>query len=63
MKPEARSKWLAKAMQQAHPEELGGSLKKAVGEDGRLAPKSIYDIVAHAKFANEVSEKSGQRMW
>ncbi|CAL1171646.1 unnamed protein product [Cladocopium goreaui] len=51
MKPEARSKWLAKAVQQAHP------------QDGRLSPKSIYDIIAHAKFANDLNEKMGQRMY
>eukprot|EP00438_Fugacium_kawagutii_P030726 Skav209836 [mRNA] locus=scaffold2703:238324:265090:- [translate_table: standard] len=51
MKPEARSKWLAKAVQQGHP------------QDGRLSPKSIYDIIAHAKFANDLNEKMGQRMY
>eukprot|EP00435_Cladocopium_sp_Y103_P039967 s2270_g10.t2 len=51
MKPEGRSKWLAKAVQQAHP------------QDGRLSPKSIYDIIAHAKFANDLNEKVGQRMY
>ncbi|CAE7349707.1 IFT80, partial [Symbiodinium pilosum] len=24
---------------------------------------TIYDIIAHAKFANDVSEKAGQRMY
>ena len=32
-------------------------------QDGRLSPKSIYDIIAHAKFANDLNEKMGQRMW
>eukprot|EP00434_Breviolum_minutum_P002424 symbB.v1.2.002142.t1/scaffold106.1/size366728/30 len=51
MKPEARSKWLSKAVQQAHP------------QDGRLSPKSIYEIIAHTKFVKDISEKLGQRMY
>ena len=46
MKADNRAKWLAKALQQA--------------QDGRLSPKSLYDIIAHQKFGNDLSEKAQQ---
>ena len=75
MKPDARVKWLARAVQQAHPQASLASVSRCLkfmlslvlcipeSQDGRLAPKTIYDIIAHAKFANDVSEKAGQRMY
>lgn len=32
-------------------------------QDGRLSPKSIYEIIAHTKFVKDISEKLGQRMY
>eukprot|EP00930_Biecheleria_cincta_P092022 TRINITY_DN81777_c0_g1_i2.p1 TRINITY_DN81777_c0_g1~~TRINITY_DN81777_c0_g1_i2.p1 ORF type:complete len:497 (-),score=138.03 TRINITY_DN81777_c0_g1_i2:51-1541(-) len=51
MKVDSRAKWLAKALQQAHP------------QDGRLSPKTIYDIIAHSRFASDVGMKAGKRMY
>ena len=79
MKPEARSKWLSKAVQQAHPQERFSSAHSSgpetnqrmkdicketfLWQDGRLSPKSIYEIIAHTKFVKDISEKLGQRMY
>ena len=71
MKPEARSKWLSKAVQQAHPQDRFASAywtrnkpyERDFWQDGRLSPKSIYEIIAHTKFVKDISEKLGQRMY
>jgi len=48
MKPEHRLKWLSKVLHGFH--------------QGRVRSSDIYDIVAHAKFA-DVSEKAGVRLF
>ncbi|CAE8601166.1 unnamed protein product, partial [Polarella glacialis] len=48
-RPEGRAKWLAKALSQA-------------GE-GRLTPQSLYDVVAHNRFIEDLTEKVGRKMY
>eukprot|EP00928_Gymnodinium_smaydae_P062783 TRINITY_DN46567_c0_g1_i1.p1 TRINITY_DN46567_c0_g1~~TRINITY_DN46567_c0_g1_i1.p1 ORF type:complete len:380 (-),score=106.94 TRINITY_DN46567_c0_g1_i1:79-1218(-) len=49
MNPDKRARWLSKALQQA--------------QDGRVSPTDIYDVIAHARFASELSEKAGKRCY
>mmetsp|Transcript_81362 Transcript_81362/g.154433 ORF Transcript_81362/g.154433 Transcript_81362/m.154433 type:complete len:335 (+) Transcript_81362:119-1123(+) len=49
MKPEQRVKWLSKAFQR--------------GQEGKVQMTTIYDIVAHTKFAGGASDKFGHKMY
>lgn len=49
MNPDKRARWLSKALQQA--------------QDGRVVATDVYDVVAHARFASELSEKAGRRCY
>jgi len=49
MKPEQRTKWLSKVLQKC--------------QEGKVAATSIYDIVAHTKFAGDTVDKVGGRMY
>ncbi|CAE8648480.1 unnamed protein product [Polarella glacialis] len=51
MKPDQRSKWLAKGLQQA--------------QEGRMQAASMFDIIAHQKFTADLkeNEKIGKRMY
>lgn len=48
-KPEGRAKWLAKALAQA--------------EEGRLEPQVLYDIVTAQRFAEDLTDKVGRKMF
>lgn len=49
MKPEHRLKWLSKALQKL--------------QEGRMPINTVFDIVTHAKFSSEVSDKIGSKMY
>lgn len=49
MKPEQRVKWLGKALQK--------------GQEGKVTMTTLYDIIAHAKFALGASENVGRKMF
>lgn len=49
MKPEQRVKWLGKALQK--------------GQEGKIPMTTLYDIIAHAKFALGASENVGRKMF
>lgn len=48
-RPDGRAKWLAKALVQA--------------ADGRMDSQSLYSVVAHNRFIEELTEKAGKRMY
>jgi hypothetical protein len=48
-KPEGRAKWLAKALAQA--------------EEGRLEAQVLYDIVTAQRFAEDLTDKVGRKMY
>ncbi|CAJ1330282.1 unnamed protein product [Effrenium voratum] len=48
-RPDGRAKWLAKALVQA--------------SDGRLEPQSLYSVVAHNRFIEELNDKVGKKMY
>ena len=76
LKPDARAKWLTKAV--LHTQDLplwcgrtidvttiGAAtpeLSAQHPQDGRLEAKVLYDIISHQKFGNELTEKFGKRM-
>eukprot|EP00927_Polykrikos_kofoidii_P051044 TRINITY_DN4485_c0_g1_i1.p1 TRINITY_DN4485_c0_g1~~TRINITY_DN4485_c0_g1_i1.p1 ORF type:complete len:324 (+),score=54.87 TRINITY_DN4485_c0_g1_i1:201-1172(+) len=49
MGPDKRGKWLSKALLQA--------------QDGRISATVIYDVIAHHRFASELTEKAGRRCY
>mmetsp|Transcript_47898 Transcript_47898/g.104437 ORF Transcript_47898/g.104437 Transcript_47898/m.104437 type:complete len:307 (+) Transcript_47898:79-999(+) len=48
-RPDGRAKWLAKALVQA--------------ADGRMDSQSLYSVVAHNRFIEELTDKAGKRMY
>lgn len=48
-RPDGRAKWLAKALVQA--------------SDGRMDSQSLYSVVAHNRFIEDLTEKSGKKMY
>jgi len=48
-RPDGRAKWLAKALIQA--------------SDGRLDAQSLYSVVAHNRFVEDLTEKAGNKMY
>lgn len=48
-KAEGRAKWLAKALQQA--------------AEGRLNAQSLYEVVAHTRFIEDLTDKTGKKMY
>eukprot|EP00811_Abedinium_folium_P002175 NODE_11994_length_1253_cov_1.762877.p1 GENE.NODE_11994_length_1253_cov_1.762877~~NODE_11994_length_1253_cov_1.762877.p1 ORF type:complete len:357 (-),score=104.20 NODE_11994_length_1253_cov_1.762877:181-1251(-) len=49
MKPEQRAKWLSKVLQR--------------GQEGKAPLNTVYDIVAHQKFASDLADGVGRRMY
>eukprot|EP00418_Pyrodinium_bahamense_P018726 CAMPEP_0179111568 /NCGR_PEP_ID=MMETSP0796-20121207/52114_1 /TAXON_ID=73915 /ORGANISM="Pyrodinium bahamense, Strain pbaha01" /LENGTH=360 /DNA_ID=CAMNT_0020809717 /DNA_START=83 /DNA_END=1163 /DNA_ORIENTATION=- len=49
MKPEHRLKWLSKALQKC--------------QEGKMPTNTIFDIVTHAKFTSDATDKIGSKMY
>merc|ERR1712137_881853 len=49
MKPEQRAKWLSKVLQR--------------GQEGKAPLNTVYDIIAHQKFASDLADGVGRRMY